>query len=320
MAYRKDFDELKNLETSGIKSTNTYDEIKTINKFQIIENQNFHTNNHSYIFITAPDLNLKPPNIGKRENFFKYINDNEPELLTCLNYIDRPFIYLLTNLFLGLNLKDSTAKTKNIGETFTSYSQLLPTGMAASETADQITLSFLVKQDLRIFKIIKLWVDYIEAVRIGSMLPKEENQLEKKIDFLATLYYFSLMPDNETVAFYAKYTGVAPIAIPYSKLSTKRGESTILTECDIPFVYQFKEELNPEIIKDFNANSDGTNISVKTVADATSDGGTYYRLTLPIDPTAADNTAGSGSGGGAGSASNFGQGPASGDTSSGGAF
>ena len=103
----------------------------------------------------------------------------------------------------------------------------------------------------------KVWVDYINAVKINRISPSRGTSsdstdyiLEKKVDYASSVYYFLLDADGCTIKYYAKYTGVFPTNVPYSAMSFKLGESNI-KKLSIQYQYSFKEDLNPEILDEF---------------------------------------------------------------------
>jgi hypothetical protein len=71
------------------------------------------------------------------------------------------------------------------------------------------------------------------------------------IDYMSSIYYFVLEPDGKTLKYWAKYTGCWPNQIPYSQMSYRRGESTMV-ELEGTFVYTSKEDMSVAILEDFN--------------------------------------------------------------------
>lgn len=216
-----------------------------------------------FLFFTTPRLNMSDVNLS-RDTFFYYLNDSEPEILKMLSYGYRadgnssssPFIKLLTNTFETFNTKDTVARTKEVGETFYGMKQMLPGSIVDSITGDDLSIRYKDYKNLPILKLHKAWFDYIEHVRRGKFAPSLEAITKRYIDYVSSIYYFLLDFDGETILYYCKYTGVAPISVPYSAFNIDVGTHDIL-EYDINYVYSFKEDMNPSILIDFNKVASG---------------------------------------------------------------
>ena len=68
---------------------------------------------------------------------------------------------------------------------------------------------------------------------------------------MSSIYYFVLNPDGKTIKYWIKYTGCYPTEIPSTSLQYNRGSSENV-ELNLTFQYTLKEEMNPDILKEFN--------------------------------------------------------------------
>ena len=220
-----------------------------------------------YMFITTPRLNLNDTNT-KRDSFLLYMKNYHSDIFNALNIENKkisPFIKLLTNSFRGIDGKDLASRTIDIGETFYGFKQTLPISIVDSQVGDTLTVTFEELKHLPVVKLHKLWVEYTEKVSRGLFSPSETAITKRFIDYVSSIYYFVLDFDGETILYWAKYTGAVPISVPYSSLVTNGFEHDI-PELTVEYIYSYKEDMNPNILSDFNkvALLDGASLSYST--------------------------------------------------------
>lgn len=206
-----------------------------------------------YMFITTPKLNLGSINVN-RDNFLAYMSVAEPQIfksLTANGKTVSPFIKILTNSFKGIDGKDLASRTLDVGESFYGYKQTLPISIVDSLVGDTLTIKYEEYKHLPIVKLHKLWVEYTEKVRRGYFSPTQDALNKRYLDYVSSIYYFVLDFDGETILYYAKYTGAAPISVPYSELVTD-GTDHDIPDIGVEYSYSFKEDLDPAILMDFN--------------------------------------------------------------------
>jgi hypothetical protein len=249
-----DGDFLPNLYADGIPSNFSVD---IINQYDIYKlrnsNMDMAERGFSYVFFTTPNLNLSEENVAT-DSFFSEMFKREPDLINSLTTDTKkfsPFIKLLTNCSEDFSPSDTVLKTKELAETLAGFKLLLPSLMTDSIVANQFTINYTERRDLPITKIHKLWVDYMEFVRRGLMLSSNYSIKNRIFDYFSSVYYFTLEPDGQTIQYYCKYTGVAPIAVPYSAFNYNRGEIGEV-KLNIPYIWSYKEDMNPDILSDFN--------------------------------------------------------------------
>lgn len=271
-----------------IKQNSDIDEIRYFNTYHLgVPHEGVFTKGIPMLFITTPLLNLNENNINA-DDFFIYMSQKEPEVMGLLNYnkfgtgsdkssdndiatyTDSPFIQLLSNRFLSIDLKDTEESPKQIGKTFYGYQMNLPGPLISSINASQVGVTFLETANATITKLLKLWVTYMEDVSRGLMYPAPYSKQIKILDYTCSIYYFLLDLDGETIKYWCKYTGCTPSNIPYSnyaqEISGSHGDPVQLS---VTFNYGFKEDMQPQILSDFNfAMSDKGDLATGNTADS----------------------------------------------------
>lgn len=216
------------------------------------------------IFITTPDMNIFENNkviseLKTAEPVFTEGEVFDSELLKYLEYssggTDSPWIKFLTNRFKSIPLKDLNMRTKEEFETYYGWKQILPGPNTDSFSADSsLSINYSESKDLEVLKFHYYWMKYIECVRYGLHSPKSSIRRRRTIDYTSSLYFFLLDMDMSKILYFTKYTGIYPTNVPLSSISgdlTNRGPMDV----SITYAYQYKEEMNPSIIFDFNSVS-----------------------------------------------------------------
>jgi hypothetical protein len=242
-----------------------------------------------FVFISTPMLNLEILNAEESkepgENEFysderskirknvhsspiiRELSFRRPELIQMLNSNDIkigagrarpfPFIKLLTNKALNFDLKDTELKQQDLIESRLGYKFKHPTLYIDSVSGGEFTISYRENTHLDVLNLHNIWVEYIQGIKLGYMLPSDNAVNKAYLDYMSSLYYIALKPDMRSITYWAKYTGIAPVGIPHSAFSGKRGDINIVNEIQIPYIYSYKEELNPQILADFNEQMNG---------------------------------------------------------------
>jgi len=112
-------------------------------------------------------------------------------------------------------------------------------------------MTFKENKYLDIVSLHKLWLDYTEHVSRGIMLPSRHMVRRRFLDYTSSIYYFLLDFDMESILFYSKYTGCVPSNVPYDVMSAEVGSPEV-TDVSIDYLFSYKEDLNPDILYDFN--------------------------------------------------------------------
>lgn len=237
--------------------------IRSFNFARLEETDEPYIKGFPIIFLTTPLLNLTKDNI-EADSYFSYMANNERDILSLLSFgtsnsttykTTSPFIKVLTNKFKTMDAKDTTARTKTLNETFYGHKMLLPSSLIESINGDEFSVTYTENNDLIITKLHKIWVEYTERIRRGDFCPTKTAIDDRYIDYLSSLYYFILDFDCETIKYYAKYTGIVPLNVPYSSFSDSIGEQGNIVDLSINYSYSYKEDMDPAILLDFNYNS-----------------------------------------------------------------
>ncbi|WRM43441.1 hypothetical protein [Staphylococcus phage LY01] len=246
----------------ALKEEGDIKEIKSFNPYRMKDkNSEIFNKGLPFIFITAPRINLVEENIG-RESFFLYLRSVKPDLLKSLNFSNngalssgRPFIPILSNRFMGISIPDTQTTMKEFHETFYGYKQHLPIGTVNSVAGGEIAVDFEENKEIDVIHLIKAWSEYIEGVTRGYLFPSDDAKNKRYIDYTSSIYYFLLDFDGETVLHYSKYTGCFPINVPYDIFSQNIGDDPEVPHVSVNFAYSYKEDMNPDILVDFNSVS-----------------------------------------------------------------
>lgn len=236
---------------------------------------------YSFAFLTKPKLFINPTKPSDADNPNDYLayqnmcndpffslflttesfNDSDKELIYNLSYKNifplyntrqSNFIKLFTNEFrnfdpIDVNL-DSNSDTFSTKE---GYTFPLPTHSTVSRGTGTLSFQMDETPNMDITKLLALWVKYIENVTNGTFRANPEMIQNGELDYMSSMYYFVLGPDGKTIKYYCKYTGCYPTAIPYGAFNYSKGDKAI-TSVTVPFTYILKEDMNPQILEDFN--------------------------------------------------------------------
>jgi hypothetical protein len=183
-------------------------------------------------------------------------------------FSDAPSLFLpiFTNMCRGFSPSDVFVDTVQSYQTKSGYSIMLPTTKIASEAAGQLSITVGETANLDFMKMLGIWVNYIAGISDGTLSANPEMINGNMIDYMSSIYYFVLSPDGQTIKYWCKYTGCYPTSIPYSSAAFQK-DSWDAISFDVPFQYAFKEDMNPEILQEFNM------LSLKMVAPMFTDAG-----------------------------------------------
>lgn len=224
----------------------------------------------SHVFFVRPDLNILerggsgfvlPEHIKDDPNYvYSYNHDIEMmrELVSDAGY-DHDFSMYLSNRAYSFQLKDEGIDNGTYGEACTGYKIAFGRHNIASKTAGEFEITYKDDREYHIYRLHKLWVDYISGVYQGSFVPKEKYIKEKMIDYATAVYYIQTAEDGETVIFWSKYYGVFPVSMPSSGMGWAGGMDDVKNEATISYQYSFKEDFNPLSLVEFNMNSEQGN-------------------------------------------------------------
>jgi hypothetical protein len=263
----------KSIDKAGYASVLNSEEhiYNQFNRFRIMQGLNFIVSPFAYIFFTKPDLNFSNENLANDPSLFNLSKDPKGieimKNLTCspfkgLSNPGQGFIKLLTNMAENFDNSDISFRTDNFVETFRGYKMQLPIDDIDSTTVGNFSINYTEIFNLPITLLHKTWLDYIRGLRFGNLKPSDYCRKNRIIDFMCSVFYFELAEDNRHIEYYSKFTGVFPLNVPYSAYSWSVGEAK-LKRLSIQYAYNFKEDLNPEILEDFRQLTSSTGNSQK---------------------------------------------------------
>lgn len=165
---------------------------------------------------------------------------------------DHYFIPKLTDCCTGIDISDEVLETKNAFTSYTGWSVDYGTSTIKSKTAGTVQVSFRDDNMLSVYKMMKLWTEYINAAWRGEVTPKERN-LNSVLDYAISIYYFLTDATDENILFYTKFTGCFPTNCPSSAYSDTGADNQVRSPTyNISFHYGKKDDYNPINIVEFN--------------------------------------------------------------------
>ena len=243
------------------------------NRFKLPTWNNYIKKSYSHVFFVRPDLNLIQDNaIATDDNLplhqqFKgdgswvYASKNCPNLIRELTQgssgFDNEFMMLLSSKARGFQVNDENIEYGEYGTTLTGYDIHYGKSNIKSKIGGNFTVSYNEDKSLSIYKLHKLWTDYISDSFRGKYSPKLEYIKNKIIDYATCVYYFVCDEDGETILFWSKYWGVFPLNTPSHTFSYSAGNVNAISNEDmsIDYRYSWKEDFNPLSIVEFNTHS-----------------------------------------------------------------
>lgn len=239
------------------------------NRFKRYEYLDFLSIGGAYIFMTKPNLNLRTSELLPSANnglpqFF--IPSIPKEIGDASSYISKlglivdgvnPFVPLITNQFDNFDTKDISVDTDTAHENYQEYKQIIAKSITSSLSEDKVGINYIELLNMEITTFHQIWVQYIEAVKKGTILPSLSSLKNKEIDYMSSIYFFLVGPDGMTIKYFCKLTGVFPVNIPYSAFSFNSNDSS-LKKLNIQYQYSVIEHMDFNIISDFNRLSEGS--------------------------------------------------------------
>jgi hypothetical protein len=155
----------------------------------------------------------------------------------------------------------------------------LPDRITESQYSGSVTLNFLEDADLSIWKLFNYWITFIDTAKYGLIRPTylSKNKFSVGdslyVPYVSSIYCF-LLGDAGEIKYFCRYGAAFPTNIPSDLFEMTRGDVKENLEVPIEFQYNYFEEYNEEIIKDFNYLFGSTDIngnSLKTVKNLMSE-------------------------------------------------
>ena len=228
------------------------------------------------LFFTKPELNLfnsgsdAVDSIGVAGDgvlnpvledypFFTELNDRYPEVLYALqnsahNPNNDPFNHLLGNMVQS-NL-DVPSTTADMIETPANVYGVSYKYRGSSEAGDDnhsFSLEFKDTKYLPVYSFFKAYDLYEILKHHGIVRPNMYYISNKILHDQYAIYKFILDEDMETIIYYAKYYGVKSVNLPRDVFNTTSFDNGLSYSID--FDAAFVEDMNPQILLDFNSLS-----------------------------------------------------------------
>lgn len=238
------------------------------NRFKLPTSNDQLAKSFSHVFFTKPDLNIFGKNgvmdnaTGGVDSFINNIYKMTPTLFSQLTLdnvdgIDQEagtrFMMYLSNKAASIDISDESLEVAEYGQTHTGFKLIYGKNTLKAKQAGDITISFTDDRRLTIYKIIRVWLDYISGCYRGLYLPKDEYIYYHALDYASSIYYILCAEDGETIIYWAKYYGTFPVNVPSSQYSKAEGNNINTPKGNYTFKYTIKEEMTPMIIHEFNS-------------------------------------------------------------------
>lgn len=261
----------------GIWEGNAYEMLKlsatSYNRFKMPTPDTQLQRSFAHVFFVKPQCNMELNESsgfsmsGQFENNadYMYAASNSPYLIRELsgqsNNQNTHFSYILSNAAKSFSLSDEYINTDSYGTGYTGYKVSYGKHGVESRTAGDFTVTFQDDRNMSIYRLMKLWVDYIEGVYTGNYYPKDSTITDHELDYVGAVYYILTAEDGETILFWSKYYGVFPSTIPSTQYSWASGTLISQISLDVKFNYSWKEDYNIAAITEFNYNASLGNLS-----------------------------------------------------------
>lgn len=221
-----------------------------------------HTTSREYIFITKPDLNLYEskgiPNkqLTSHSAFFADALVRYPEIAYQLQYsIDGPnggpFMPILSNAFNGhVDVPGISADTYETANNVYGYHINYRGASFSSDYEPEVSIDFKDNKWLEVYMLLKMYDEYERLKWMGLVKPPNALYVYRKILYdQVTMYKIIVGEDGMSILYWARYVGGTLTSVPRDTFSDLAdGEITFSTS----WKFHFVEDLNPNILVDFN--------------------------------------------------------------------
>lgn len=243
--------------------------VSMYNRFKIAQPELELQNTFAHVFFTRPECNILATKSILTDQFSKDIlfsstfksNPDIVRELTEFGNTNHSFMLSLSNAAQGFGLNDEEIKSDIYGKTYTGYAISYGKHNIESKTAGQFTVTYTDDKNLDIYRLHKLWIEYISGVYRGRYSPTIDMIMNKTIDYSSSLYYILTDETGEKILFWSKYYGVFPTTIPSSQYSWQAGTPLRPSSLVINYNYSIKEDYNPYDLEVFNINANIKNHS-----------------------------------------------------------
>ena len=233
-----------------------------VNRFGVtlIDNTLAHTRTH--IFIGKPTCRvldtksgLVPEDLGKKDADLAMIINQDPSLYTQLNGRipgATPFMTALQNRVVGISFQDATLSKAESAANIRGIRQEYPISFAESLVNVPITLTFAMDRNAEAFKLINVWVTYMEKVKEGTLSQEYEDSMYNRMSYTAPIFVFVTEENNHDIIFWAKLVGNYPTSIPFSVFSNQGLVNREVREISVSFSSAMFKPFDAYALMEFN--------------------------------------------------------------------
>lgn len=244
-------------------------------RYGIINPYHSLTTCREFLFFTKPDLHIFPrgmdgvpqPNQIRDElrsyRYWAELFDRFPEVLYCLqssigqtnNYTGLgatdPFNQLLANMVQSnLDVPGMSAEMIETPSNMYGVNFQYRNSSEASDDGFDFSLEFKDTKYLPVYHFFKAYEEYERLKHHGVVGPWIGYIRDKVLHDQYSIYKFIVDEDMETIIYYAKYYGVKSKSLPRDTFNNVNFDNGLSYSID--FNAAFVEDMNPEILIDFN--------------------------------------------------------------------
>ena len=251
------------LHNNDVMSDSSYKKLHTmINRFKTPMPDYALSKTTAYVFFTRPTLNLFDDTGGMnlrneiaQDPLFSYMFAENADAVRSLSSrlsSEHGFNPFLSNTAESFELQDDVIKTIEHGETYTGWKNVYARNTIESNSAGQISISFTDDRRLTVYKMHKLWLEYMTKIQKGIFTSTRTAIQQKVLDYACSIYYFLCSGDGESILMWSKYIGAFPLNAPSSAYSWTKGSAVANPKFNINYMYAMKEDMNPIALSEFN--------------------------------------------------------------------
>ena len=262
------FDEFKDclpeLNSNHIYKRSQIQKFDKFSRFGFFDPYNSSSVTREYIFFTKMDLhlfekntqNLNPEisNIPFFRNCYTTHRNTMNQLQWSTRYVTNysPFCNLLTNsVASALDLQDISIDKLETAANIKGTKLEYPLPTVTSNNTQEFSLEFKDNKFLDVYMFFRIWYEYELLKLNGTVTPPDDSYIYNKIlhDQMSA-YKIIVGEDMETIIHWSKLWGVYPLTIPRSAFSDVSDDGIKLS---VSFTAQWVEDMDPNILSDFNA-------------------------------------------------------------------
>ena len=256
----------KLMKSQGIYKKTDEDYFYKFNRFNTMDPYSVVQGTKEYVFFTKPDLNIFDGSSGTlnpalETPLFKDGLNCYKESMLQLQYSSTapryPFMNLLSNArrsnleLPGITTERDIETSANMYGTFMSYRG---SSYLSDENFD-FSIEFEDTKNLDVYMLFKYFDEYDKKKRYGAVRPPSwfDYTGNKVLHDQFSIFKFIVTEDASTILYYAKLYGCYPKSVPRETFSDFDASGQI--RFSVNFHCSFVEDMEPNIINDFNALS-----------------------------------------------------------------